>query len=63
MPTKYADGYGRRVMVSTLEDFYLAMEEGMANHAGILAWRIPWVGKPGGLQSGGCTESDLTKVT
>ena len=24
-----------------------ALEEGMATHFGILAWRIPWTGKPG----------------
>ena len=23
-------------------------EEGMANHSGILAWRIPWAEEPGG---------------
>ena len=23
----------------------------MATHSSILAWRIPWTGKPGGLQS------------
>ena len=28
-----------------------------------LAWRIPWVEKPGGLQSMGRTESEMTKVT
>ena len=26
-------------------------EEGMATHASILAWRIPWTEKPGGLES------------
>ena len=26
-------------------------EEGMATHASILAWRIPWTEEPGGLQS------------
>ena len=26
-------------------------EKGMATHSGILAWRIPWVEEPGGLQS------------
>ena len=30
-----------------------AMEEGMATHSSILAWRIPWTGEPGGLQSMG----------
>ena len=27
------------------------LEEGMASHSSILAWRIPWTEKPGGLQS------------
>ena len=26
------------------------MEEGMATHSSILAWRIPWTDEPGGLQ-------------
>ena len=26
-------------------------EKGMATHASILAWRIPWTEEPGGLQS------------
>ena len=25
----------------------------MASHSSILAWRIPWTGEPGGLQSTG----------
>ena len=25
----------------------------MANHSSILAWKIPWTGEPGGLQSMG----------
>ena len=28
-----------------------ALEEGMATHSSILAWRIPWTEEPGGLQS------------
>ena len=28
-----------------------ALEEEMATHSSILAWRIPWTEKPGGLQS------------
>ena len=27
------------------------LEEGMAAHSDILAWRIPWTEEPGGLQS------------
>ena len=26
------------------------LEEGMANHSDILAWKIPWTEEPGGLQ-------------
>ena len=29
------------------------MEESMATHSSILAWRMPWTEKPGGLQSTG----------
>ena len=29
------------------------LEEGMATHSSILAWRIEWTEKPGGLQSMG----------
>jgi len=25
----------------------------MATHSSILAWKIPWIGEPGGLQSMG----------
>ena len=28
-----------------------ALEEGMATHSSVLAWRIPWTEEPGGLQS------------
>ena len=27
------------------------LEEGMATHSGVLAWRIPWTEEPGGLRS------------
>ena len=29
------------------------LEEGMATHSSILAWRIPWIEEPGGPQSTG----------
>ena len=29
------------------------LEEGMATHSSILAWRIPWAEEPGRLQSMG----------
>ena len=37
------------------------LEEGMATHSSVLAWRIPWTEAPGGLQSMGCKESDTTE--
>ena len=36
------------------------LEEGMAAHSSLLAWRIPWTGEPGGLQAMGSQESDMT---
>ena len=30
-----------------------SLEEGMATHSSILAWKIPWTEKPGELQSPG----------
>ena len=29
------------------------LEEGIATHSSILAWRIPWAEEPGGIQSMG----------
>ena len=37
------------------------LEEEMATHSSILAWRIPWAEEPGGLQSMGSQESDMTE--
>ena len=39
------------------------LEEGMATHSGILAWRIPWTEEPGGLWSIGSHESETTEAT
>ena len=36
------------------------LEEGMATRSIIPAWRIPWTEEPGGPQSLGCKESDMT---
>ena len=36
------------------------VEESMATHPSILAWRIPWTEEPGGLQSMG-SQSDMTE--
>ena len=37
------------------------LEEGMAAHSSILAWRIPWTEEPGGLYSRSYKESDKTE--
>ena len=34
------------------------LEKEMATHSSILAWKIPWTEKPGGLQSMGSQELD-----
>ena len=39
-----------QVLSQGLED---PLETGMATHSSILAWRIPWTEKPGGLESMG----------
>ena len=35
--------------------------EGMATHSSILAWRIPWTGKPGCYSPWDGKESDMTQ--
>ena len=40
------------------------LEEGMATHSSLLAWRIPQTGEPGrGTVHEGCRELDTTEVT
>ena len=39
------------------------LEEGMATHSSILAWRIPWTEEPGGLQSMGLQRYTTEQVT
>ena len=34
------------------------LEKEMATHCSMLAWKIPWTGESGGLQSMGLQESD-----
>ena len=38
-----------------------SLEEGLAAHSGILAWRIPWTEEPGGLQSMGLDKTEPTE--
>ena len=35
----------------------------MAAHSSILAWKVPWTEEPGGLQSQGRKEPDMTART
>ena len=37
------------------------LEKEMATHSSTLAWKIPWLEKPGGLQSMESQESDKTE--
>ena len=39
------------------------LEEGMAAHCSILAWRIPWTEEPGGLQAMGSQRVDTTEAS
>ena len=47
---------GATGLILGLED---PLEEGMATYFSILAWRIPWTEKPGGLRS---TESESDRT-
>ena len=37
------------------------LEEEMATHSSILAWKVPWTAEPRELQSSGLKESDTTE--
>ena len=39
------------------------LEEEMATHSSILAWRIPWTKEPGRFQSTGLQRVELTEAT
>ena len=39
------------------------LQEGIATHCSVLAWRIPWTEEPGGLRSIEDAESDKTEMT
>ena len=38
------------------------LDESMATHSNILAWRIPWTEESGGIQSTGGKELDTTEL-
>ena len=37
------------------------LEEGMATHSSVLAWRLPWTEEPGGYSPWGCKKWDTTE--
>ena len=54
----WATVHGVAKSQTRLSDFtftfhFHALEKEMATHSNVLAWRIPWTEKPGGLQSMG----------
>ena len=50
--------YETRVRSLGLEE---SLEKEVSTYSSIFAWRIPWTEKPGGLQSMGHKESDITE--
>ena len=64
----WASVHGVSKSQTRLSDFTLtfhfhALEEEMAAHSSILAWRIPGTGDLVGCRLWGCTGSDTTEVT
>ena len=53
-----AGGTETQVQILGLED---PLKKEMATHSSNLAWKIPWTEEPGGLQSMGSQESDMTE--
>ena len=49
-PSAMQETQDRQILTLGQED---VLEEGMATHSSILAWRIPWTEDSGGLQSMG----------
>ena len=39
------------------------LEQEIATHSSIPAWRIPWTEKPGDYRPWGCKESDMTEAS
>ena len=47
---------------SWIPDREYPLEEGLATHASVLAWRTPRLEEPGGYTACGCRDSDLTEA-
>ena len=66
MPSSRGSSLFREMQVPSLgweDPLEDPLEEGMATHSSILVWRIRWTVEPGGLQSMGSQESDMTEST
>ena len=59
----YMGGYNYVSLISSGFKGFLSSitEKAMAPHSSTLAWQIPWMEEPGGLQAMGCTELDTTE--
>ena len=55
--------WGREESDTTERLHFHALEKDMATHSSVLAWRIPWTEKPGGLRLWGHMELGMTEVT
>ena len=47
--------------MSSIPGLGRSLKEEMATHSSVLAWEIPGTEEPGGLQSMGWQESDMTQ--
>ena len=63
---------GIKIVGRNINNLIYAVEKAMATHSSTLAWKIPWIEEPGGLQRvahfhfpspQGCKESDMTEHT
>ena len=51
--TEVSDALSLALYTYTYTHTHTPLEKEMATHSSIIAWRIPWTEKPGGLQSMG----------
>ena len=59
--TESAPGLGAQGMEKVRVGLGTGGKQEMVTHSSILAWRIPYIEEPGGLQSVGCKELDRTE--
>ena len=50
-----------KCVLNWIQLYRVGLEKAMAPYSSILAWKIPWMEEPGGLQSMGLLESDTTE--